>query len=459
MKRKRFWKWTGLIGLLCLVLFTLVPAALAFEIREGDNIVIGADEVIEDDLYVGAETFTLNGTIKGDLLVAGSTIKINGTVEDDLIAVGGTIEINGTVEGDLIAAGQSVVVSGTVMDDARIAGQVLTLDSGAQVGDEVLAAGLSIEGKKGSSVGGGFIYGGYQALLAGDVAQDLTVAVGGLKLSGSIGGDVKAEVGEAGEGPPPMFFMPGAPPMPSVPLGLTVDDGAHIGGTLDYTSASEWSVPAGIVAGAITRHEPEIEVKEEVVFSPARRATDWFLRHLRRLVTLLLVGLLMIWVVPGWTKRVADALRAKPLPSLGWGVVTIAAFILAILVILIATILVAVVLGVITLGGLAGTTAWIGALTMALLVFFFSIAVTYVTKVVVSFLGGRLILARLKPDWADGRIWPLVVGVVLFIIITAIPILGGLVNLVVVLLGLGALWLLGRDVYRRRRVASVEVEA
>ena len=437
MKRKRFRKWIGLIGLICLFLFTFAPTALAFEFREGDTVVIGASEVVEDDLYVGAGTFTLDGTVKGDLIV-----------------FGGTIEINGTVEGDLISAGQTVTVRGTVADDARIAGQVLTLDSEARVGDDVMAAGFSIEGKKGSSVDGDFIYGGYQALLAGDVAQDLTVGVGGLQLSGSIGGDVKAEVGEVEEGPPPTFFMsfmPNVPAMPSVPMGLTVDEGARIGGKLDYTSASEWSIPAGVVAGAITRHEPEIEVEEEVVVSPAKRAGEWFLRHLRRLVTLLLVGLLIVWVVPGWTKRVAGALQAKPLPSLGWGVVSIAVFILALLVLLIATIIVAVILGTVTLGGLAGTTAWIGGLTMALLVFFFSIAVTYITKVVVSFLGGRLILARLKPDWADGRIWPLVVGVVLFVIITAIPVLGWLVNLVVVLLGLGALWLLGRDIYRQRR--------
>jgi hypothetical protein len=176
------------------------------------------------------------------------------------------------------------------------------------------------------------------------------------------------------------------------------------------------------------------------------------------LVTLLLVGLLIIWVAPSWTEKATGALRAKPLPSLGWGVVSIAAFALALLVILIVTIIVTVVLGVITLGGLAGTTAWTGTLIMALLVFFFSIAVTYVTKVVVSLLGGRLILTRLKPDWAEGRIWPLVVGVVLLIIITAIPILGWLVNLAVVLLGLGALWLLGRDVYRQRRAAPAEAE-
>jgi cytoskeletal protein CcmA (bactofilin family) len=443
-KQKHFWKWGRLISLVCLVLFTLVPATLAFEGRGGDTVVIGADEVIEDDLYVGANTFTLEGTIKGDL-----------------IAFGSTVEINGTVEGDLIAAGQTVTVRGTVKDDARIAGMALTLGEGAQVGDDVVAAGFSIEGKKGNSVGGDFICAGYQALLAGDVVQDLTVAGSALKLSGSVGGDVEAEVGEAEEGPPPTFFMmmvPNVPAMPSVPMGLTVDEGARIGGKLDYTSAREWSIPAGVVAGAVTRYEPEIEVKEEVV-SPAMLAINWFLGHLRRLITLLLVGLLIVWVVPRWTEKATDALQAKPLPSLGWGVVSIAAFIFALLILLIVTILAAVVLGVITLGGLAGTMAWTGALTMALLVFFFSVVVTYVTKVLVSFLGGRLILTRLQPDWAQGRIWPLVVGVVLFVIVTAIPILGWLVNLVVVLLGLGALWLLGRDIYRQRRVTPVEAEA
>ncbi|NIO72166.1 MAG: hypothetical protein GTN71_24855, partial [Anaerolineae bacterium] len=120
MKQKRFRKWVGLIGLICLFLFTFAPAALAFESRSGDTVVIGADEVIEDDLYVGANTFTLDGTIKGDLIVGGSTI-----------------EINGTVEGDLIAVGQTVTVRGTVADDVRIAGQALILDSEAQVGDDV----------------------------------------------------------------------------------------------------------------------------------------------------------------------------------------------------------------------------------------------------------------------------------------------------------------------------------
>lgn len=435
MKRKRFWKWAGFVGLICLVLFVLAPVALAFEGRGGDTVVIGAGEVIEDDLYVGAGTFTLDGTVKGDLIVFGSTI-----------------EINGTVEGDLIAAGQAVVVKGSVKDDARIAGMALTLGEGAQVGDDVVAAGFSIESRKGSSVGGDFICFGYQALLAGNVARNLNVAAGGLQLSGNIGGDVKAEVGEAEKGPSPMFFMPGAPAMPSVPMGLTVDKGAHIGGKLDYTSASEWNIPAGVVGGVVTHHKPEVEAEEEeVVVSPLSQ----FLGHLQRLVALLLVGLLIVWVVPGWTKRVADALQAKPLPSLGWGVVTIAATLLAFLVILVAMILLAVVLDLVKLNNLVGTVIVLGLLAIFALAVLFGLAIAYFTKIVVSFLGGRLILGRLNPNWAQGRLWPLVLGLVIFVILTAIPWVGGLISLVVVLLGLGALWLLGRDLYRQWRAVPM----
>lgn len=440
MKPGHFWRWAGAIGLLCLTLVALAAPTLAFESRGGETVVIAAGEVIPDDLMVAAGTFTLNGTVKGDVM-----------------AVGGTIEINGTVEGDLMACGQSIIINGVVADDARIAGQALTLGEGAEVGDDLMAAGFSLENKPGSAVGGSLMYAGYQALLSGAVTEDAEIAAGALELSGQVGGDVSAEVGEAEEGPSPamfMQFMPNVPPMPSVPMGLTVREGARIGGELEYTSRIELSIPAGVVAGKITRHEPAVEVPEEV--SRGAAVGLWFLAQLRTLVTLLLVGLLLVWAVPVFTKKVADAVQAKPLPSLGWGVVSIAAFFLALLIILIVVILLALLLGTLTLGDLAGTTIWAGLLALALLTFFFAIAVSYVTKVTVSFLGGRLILGSIKPAWGEGRVWPLVVGLVIFVLITAIPILGGLISLIVVLFGLGALWLLGREVMRRKQAVPAE---
>ena len=78
--QRRSIRIVSIMLLILIALMVLAPAAGAFEAMSGDTIVIGAGEVIEDDLYVGASTFTLNGTIRGDLIVAGCTLIINGVV-------------------------------------------------------------------------------------------------------------------------------------------------------------------------------------------------------------------------------------------------------------------------------------------------------------------------------------------------------------------------------------------
>ena len=79
-------KFLSIFSVLSLLVMTFTTSALAFDGLEGGDVVIKADEVIEDDVYVGAANFTLEGTIKGDLIVAGTNITINGTVDGDLIA-------------------------------------------------------------------------------------------------------------------------------------------------------------------------------------------------------------------------------------------------------------------------------------------------------------------------------------------------------------------------------------
>ena len=65
-----------------------------------------------------------------------------------------------------------------------------------------------------------------------------------------------------------------------------------------------------------------------------------------------------------------------------------------------------------------------------------------------------MILERIREPRGTGRVWPLMLGVVLFTIVRAIPILGWFIGLMVTLLGLGALWLMGWEACRRRRAAS-----
>jgi len=436
--------WYFVIGVIFL---SLASPVQAFEPREGDRIVINEGEVIEDDLYVTARVFILNGTIKGDLLAAGSAIVVGST---------------GVVEGDLIAGGQGVTIDGTVEDDVRMAGAVLSIGDKAIVGGDVVAAGYSLETKKGSTIEGDLVFYGAQASLSGNVAQDLKVGVGGLQLSGQVGGDVNAEVGESEDLPPfnPLMFMPSSPEIPAVPAvsaGLNLGESVEIGGDLTYTAAQDAKIPSEIVRGSITRKEPPAPTVEEAPEpTTAQKGLNWFIGLLRNLITLLIIGLLLAWLVPDFLRKGASVLQNKPWLSLLWGIVVFVAFFIILFLVIFILIVVAAILGLITLGDLVGTLFLTGVVVVTSLLLVFNISIAYVSKILVCLLVGMLLLGRFKPEAVKGRVWPLVLGVVLFGILASLPILGWIINALVVLFGLGALWLLARDWFEQRFVKSTQ---
>jgi hypothetical protein len=209
-----------------------------------------------------------------------------------------------------------------------------------------------------------------------------------------------------------------------------------VGGDLRYESSRRGEISSGAQIGGDVSYERR--PTEEAQPSQTGAAAV-LLESLRRFVVLVLIGLLLVWLAPRLVRGVADTVRGQPLLSLGWGVLDFLIVGVLVLVVLAATILLAIVFGLVTLGGLIPAIVSIGVLTDAVLVVAFLISIFYLAPVVVSFLGGRMLLGRFQPDRASGRVLPLVIGILLYVILRAIPILGGLVALIVVLLGLGAL--------------------
>ena len=405
---------------LALLLAGLVAASPvgALETRSGDEVVIGPDEVIEDDLYVTANEVIVDGTVRGDL-----------------IAFGGSIVVDGTVEGDLIGAARSVVIGGTVEDDVRIAGQTLLLGEGAEVEDDLIAAGFSLENVPDSAVGGTLMYAGYQALLQGTVGEDVNAAANGLELGGEVGANVDAEVDGEDGAPPPFLFAPQAD-LPTVDPGLTLTDSAMVGGDLTYESSTEVRIdPQAQIEGEVIGEERPAEEEED-----AYTFADVVFGNLRSFVALLLVGLILIWIAPNWVRRRAGTVLDRPVASLGWGVLGLVGFLALAVAILLATLVLAVILGLLTLGGLVALIVVLGLLAEVVLVLAFWFFTNYLAQIVVSFLAGLLLVEAVRPGRGSGRVLPLVVGLILYVILRAIPVLGALVGLAVVLLGLGALF-------------------
>jgi hypothetical protein len=120
------------------------------------------------------------------------------------------------------------------------------------------------------------------------------------------------------------------------------------------------------------------------------------------------------------------------------------------MVVIAIVVLLMVILGMVTLGGLMGTIFGLGVVTISSLSVGFHIAVSYLAKILVSFLLGMLIFSRASQGRELNRLIPLVVGLLIVVLLASIPILGTIVNIVVVLLGLGAMCLLLQEWWSTR---------
>lgn len=428
---KKFQRIFAIFSLTAMLVLTSITPALAFDGRGGDVIVIKADEVIEDDLYVSAGEFTLDGTVKGDLVVAGELIVINGTVE-----------------GDLIAAANSIVIEGTVLDDVRIAGAALQLGDKAVIGGDLIAAGASLEVKRGSLVTNDVLFGGAQALLEGNIGRNLLVGAGGLELNGEVGGNALIEVGDVEEAnPSPSSYITDTRiAVPNVAPGLVVAEGAKVKGTFTYTQSKDINIPAGAVEGKVTRNEPVVDADVEIAPPTAGElAASWVFDLLRKIATLILFGFLLAWLAPAFIKGLSEKLQSQPIPSFGWGLVAYAAFFFALLLILVTMVVGGIIFGVISLGGVTATIIVVGILSIFALIVAFVLFTGFGAQALTAWISGKWLLARFNPALAEHRFLPLLLGAALVGLLVSLPGFGWLFGLLIMFFGLGALWLWGRE--------------
>jgi cytoskeletal protein CcmA (bactofilin family) len=442
MSHSRTRWFLALVALFGLVLVgTLGIPQVARAVEFDDDGIVAADEVIDDDLFISGETVVVDGTINGNLIVSGADVTINGNVNGDLLMSGVAMTVNGQVNGNLAFIGQSLSLDGGVRGSLFCIGSSVTLEPSAIVGRNVFFNGFGLEMEPGSTVGRDVLASGYQALLAGRVERDVHAEVGALEIEGFVGRDVTATVSKPGEGLPRGLWWPGMPPM--VDAGLRVAEDAYVGGTLTYVSPIKQADAIEATPGGGVVYEAPDEPEVRVGF--AHRAGQWFLARVRDFVTLLVLGSLVVWKRQALLDRLTDQARSQPLPALGWGFAIMIGGHVAIVVLAVLVLVLGILMSVVTLGGLALTVFGVGFSGLALVFALFSLSVAYGSKLIVAYLVGKLILQRLAFAHADKAIWSLVLGIVLYILVRAVPGLGWLIGAIMTLAGLGAMWLLFRQ--------------
>ncbi|MBN1953599.1 MAG: polymer-forming cytoskeletal protein [Anaerolineae bacterium] len=444
--RNRYFRLFVALGLVVVVALGITRVVRAVEFD--DDGTVAAGEVIDDDLFISAETVTIDGVVNGDLFASGSTVVVNGEVNGNLIVSGAEVEINGLVAGSLVFGGQMLLLNGEVGGTVYAGGSQLTLASSANVGRNVFFGGFSLDTEQESVIGRDLIMGGSQARLAGEVDGDVQADVAAFELSGYVGGDVRASVEEPGEGPPIQFLWPGLPPM--MDPGIRVAESAQVAGTLTYISPvpQEEAIRASPVGG-IVYEQAQLDVEPQADL--ATSVGPWLLARLRDLITLLVLGGIAVWRIPALLGRLADKARTALLPSAGWGALSLIAGYVGILFAGTVVLVLGFLLGVVTLGGLARTVFGIGFSSLGLVFASFSLAVAYGSKLVVAHWIGNGLLRRFSPQHA-GSGWGVILGVFVYMLLRSIPFLGWVVGALVTLVGLGAMWLLFRE---RRRAPAV----
>lgn len=364
-----------------------------------NGIVVLAVALLSLTATAPAQQTELGGKVRSGREV---TIPAGETVQGDLVASGGTVRVDGRVDGDLLASGGQVIVAGTVTGDV-LAGAGSTTVSGEVGGDLRAGTGQArIEGRVGEDV----ILGAGQATVASGarIGGDLIFATGRTQMDGEVAGSV-------------------------------------VGSTGNYASG-------GSVGGSerVNVQQPEVE--------QAPTLADRIVDALRRYVSILAIGVVLLWLLPRVVRGAADAARGRPLVSFGVGVLGFVGVIVALVLLILVTVLVAVVLGLLGLGSLTGVTVFGGILVIGIVLFLFVLAVAFAAQATVGLAIGRLLLRGERRSFL-AWLGPLAIGVLIVVLLASIPVVGGFLEVLLVLLGLGALLLLARPARRQLADSSL----
>lgn len=349
--------------------------------------VVGAIALVVLATMLAAAAFA-QGTQErlGGKLRAGDQVVVaaDETVRGDLIASAGEVRVDGVVDGDLVVVGGQIDVNGQVTGDLLAAGGAVFV-GGVVDGDVRATAG--------------------QTEIAGEVGEDVVVGAGEVRLTpaSAVAGDVMLWTGQARlDGPVA---------------------GSVVGAAGDYRAT-------GSVGG----------VEDVRIGEPATAPTvaERGLSAAGSFIGLLLVGGLLIAVAPIVVRDSEARLRQRPWASLGVGAGGLVGGGVAAVVVMVVAVVLAVLFGIANIGTLAAASVLGGLLLAALIGFGLFVGVAFLAHLVVGLWLGRLVLG----DAAEVSRWhlfgALALGVLVVSLLRAVPFLGPLVTLAVVLVGLGA---------------------
>lgn len=339
----------------------------------------------------------------GDIYSAGSQVVLSEPAPRDVVMSGASVDVTARTEGDALLGGFSVDIEAPIGKDLYAAGFSVNVEQ--PIGEDLTATGVNIRVRRNAVVGGNARLLGARISLDGQVAGSVLAAGGSVRINSVIGGDVRVATGDLSFGPD-----------------------ARINGTLTYSAPEPIEIADNVIAAERVLFQKleapsASEIVDGAVREPLRGFWPSFLGiafgFVVTIAFLTLLAAVLLALTPATVERVRRETATAPFRSLGVGVLTLAALIGLVPVAAITIIGIPLIPVVI----LAIVAMWIVGYLLGVYVVAWRIAAGF--RDLTPNNGTRLIV--------------IVIGLVAVAVLNFIPFVGWLLNLALVLLGIGGI--------------------
>jgi len=363
------------LTLIIFVAFLPVIAIAAYGVM-AESYLLSEGKTLKENTYLVVGEAMIAGKINEDLTVAAGTIYLTGEVLGDAILLAGEAALYGKINGDTRLIAGKTAISGDIAGDLAVGGSKVAVLPKAKIGGEAIIAAA-------------------EAIVAGTVQKGVSFKGGRLAINGVINGPVYFE-GEV----------------------LTLGNGAVVTGDLHYNADAEVIIDSDAVVKGEQKISPAIKTLFYWRTAPALLVGLASAAFLIKFAGILLAALL----VAGLFKKLSHSFVVESLNHFGKSFLVGAAA--AILIPVTAAILIATLFG-----SLLGFFLLAVAALLALLTCFMS-AVFLGSLVLKVFAKGGEILA----DWRAS-----LVGVLVYVLLWFVPLVGPILLAIVSLASAGAL--------------------
>ena len=332
----------------------------------------------------GRFSVTPGDTIDDDALLALNEGTVDGTVTGDLLVACRKFNVTGEIGGSFNCFAQYATVRGTVGGSARIEAQEITVDG--KVNGNLIAMGSTIDISYRSEVGKDLTVLGNEISINGNIGRNVVVRGDKVIISGIINGSLNLEA-----------------------KSISIISPAEINGDIYYKSANEIEIDENaIISGEIEWEEIKPEDKVDT-------GVSWGFRFIMGLC-LFATGLILIPLTKGHMQSATRHIIQRPLVAIGTGfiafcVTPVAMIFLAVLIV---------------------------GIPASIILFCIYITFLYISKIYVAVAVGQFILKRLRKN-EPGWIWSLLLGILILVLVFAIPVVGMIIYAVVIFAGIGGI--------------------